>query len=61
MAPRKPKQTSSPASPPAWRVTGSFRVAGVDPGGVVELDQLGEANIPALVEAGHLTPIEDQE
>lgn len=34
------------------RVIGPFQVAGVDPGGTVELDET--VNIAALVEAGHI-------
>jgi len=36
---------------------GPREVAGTKPGGVVELDDDCPLNIPALIEAGHLTEI----
>ncbi|MGI5493881.1 hypothetical protein [Microtetraspora malaysiensis] len=39
-----------------YRVIGDCRVAGVEPGGVVELDAAA-VNIPALIEGGHIAPI----
>lgn len=38
-----------------YRVAGPFEVAGVAPGGVVELDPAA-VNITALADAGHLQP-----
>lgn len=49
MASRKPK-------PDHYLVVGSFTVAGAAPGSTVTLSDLGDANIPALIESGHLTP-----
>lgn len=37
-------------------VTGPFRVAGVEPGGIVTAAELEGANIDHLVAAGHLVP-----
>jgi len=37
-------------------VTGPFRVAGVEPGGLVTAAQLEGADIDHLVGAGHLAP-----
>lgn len=39
-----------------YRVVGSSRVAGVDPGGTVELDP-ERVNIPALITGGHIAPV----
>ncbi|MFI7042585.1 hypothetical protein ACIBI0_38410 [Microbispora rosea] len=39
-----------------YRVVGSSRVAGVDPGGTVDLDP-ERVNIPALVAGGHVEPV----
>jgi len=41
-----------------YRVAGEHIVAGVEPGGTVELDP-DVYNIPALVAAGHLEPVPD--
>lgn len=43
-----------------YRVVGSSRVAGVDPGGTVELDP-DRVNIPALIAGGHVEPVETPE
>jgi len=39
-----------------YRVVGSSRVAGVDPGGTVDLDP-DRVNIPALIAGGHVEPV----
>lgn len=36
---------------------GPREVAGVEPGGVLELPEDTNLNVPALIEAGHLTEI----
>jgi len=38
-------------------VSGVFVVAGVEPGGELEEGVLGDANVAALIEAGHLSPV----
>lgn len=40
-----------------FRVTGPAAVAGVTPGGVVELGE--DTNVAALVQAGHVQPVDD--
>lgn len=36
-------------------VSGNYEVGGVQPGGKISEEQLGMANIDALIQAGHIT------
>jgi hypothetical protein len=40
-----------------YKITGGFNVAGKQPGDTVTEEDLGDANIPVLIEAGCITPI----
>lgn len=40
-----------------FKVVGNHSVAGVAPGGVVTSEELIDANVDLLVEAGHITPV----
>ena len=40
-----------------YRVSGPRPVAGVAPGGTLDLDEDTDLNVAALVEAGHLTAV----
>lgn len=40
----------------SYAITGTFRVAGHNPGDIVTDDDLEDCNIPSLIEAGCITP-----
>lgn len=39
-----------------YKITGGFNVAGKQPGDTVTDEDLGDINIPVLIEAGCITP-----
>lgn len=43
-----------------FKIVGPRAVAGVEPGGVVDLADDGVVNVAALIEAGHVAPIDEK-
>lgn len=41
----------------SYKITGHFNVAGHIPGDIITDDDLEDSNIPALIEAGCITPV----